>query len=139
MNTTSKIFLVLSFLTFGCATAQTARPTAATVAANRGAVIVDGPSVKALGAGPGTIHAYSAYAGGTIFAAPVASGTDADCHRPAARLARLQPDRITAFDVAPGQVACLASSRQGNYELLWHASAKLAAGAAAIRVASAGE
>ena len=119
MKTLSKLFLVVSFLTFGCATGQTLQSAASP---NRGAVALHGPAVKALGAGPGTIHAYSAYAGGALYAVPAVSGTDSDCHRQGVTPPRLalQADRIVEFDVASGQIACLASSRAGSFELLWH-------------------
>jgi len=121
MKTLSKLFLVASFMTFGCATGRTLQ---SAVSPNRGAVALHGPAVKAIGAGPGTIHAYSAYPGGALYAVPAVSGTDSDCHRQGASPARLalQADRIVEFDVASGQVACLASSRAGTFELLWHAA-----------------
>jgi hypothetical protein len=125
MNAISKLVLVVSF-GLGCASAQVARP-AAQVGALRGAVVVEGPAVKALPAAPGALHAYAAYEGGAIFVAPAVTGTDADCRAPgaaaqAARPSRLRADHVTAFEVRPGQVACLATARNGRFEVLWHAS-----------------
>jgi hypothetical protein len=120
MNAISKLVLVVSF-GLGCASTQVARPSAE-VGALRGAVVVEGPVVKAVVAGPGTLHAYSAYEGGALFAAPVVTGTDADCGAPAVARSRLHADKVVAFEVRRGQVACLATARAGNFELLWHAS-----------------
>jgi hypothetical protein len=123
MKALSKLVLVFSF-TMGCAGTQVARPTQHATAL-RGTVVLDGPAVKAVMVGPSTIHAYSAYEGGSIFTAPAVSGTDSDCRLAAGQAARvslLPRDRITAFEVGAGRVACLASARDGSLELLWHAS-----------------
>jgi hypothetical protein len=121
MKSVSKLFVVFAFA-FGCAGTQVARP-AQHASALRGSVVLDGPSVKAVVVGPSTIHAYSAYEGGSIFTAPVVSGTDSDCRVGAGgRVSLLPRDRIAAFEVGAGRVACLASARQGSFELLWHTS-----------------
>jgi hypothetical protein len=91
-----------------------------------GAVVTRGPSVKAIIAGPALIHAYSEFPGGTIYRARAATGTDADCGLPEGAsvtpaATRLGADRVTSFEVAQGQVACLATSTKRSFELLWHA------------------
>jgi hypothetical protein len=120
MQTISKLFVVVCFFFFGCATA---RPDAA-LAMRHGSVHVDGPSVRAVAVGPGAIHAYSAFPGGALFVAPAVSGGDADCVQPAAagapRLAHLPADRVATLQLRAGQVACLATARPGSFELLWH-------------------
>jgi hypothetical protein len=120
MKAISKLFVVFSFA-FGCAGTQVGRPTQH-ASALRGTVVLDGPSVKAVVVGPSTIHAYSAYEGGSIYTAPVVSGTDSDCREHAGRVSLLPRDRIAAFEVGAGRVACLASAREGSFELLWHTS-----------------
>ena len=47
--------------------------------AQRGQISVSGPSVRAVVAGPVAIHAYSGFSGGSVYAAPAETGTDADC------------------------------------------------------------
>src|SRR5882724_11814887 len=107
IGTISTLFF-LSTLTFGCATAQLSGP-GNVAAAERGDVLVAGPSVKAVVAGPTAIHAYSAFSGGSMYTAPVVSGTDADCQARTANGARsdLPADSVVNFTVGAGQVACL--------------------------------
>jgi hypothetical protein len=120
MKAISKLFVVFSFA-FGCASTQVGRPTQS-ASALRGTVVLDGPSVKAVVVGPSTIHAYSAYEGGSIYTAPAVTGTDSDCRGAAGRVSLLPRDRIAAVEVGAGRVACLASARAGSFELLWHTS-----------------
>ncbi|MEA2698750.1 MAG: hypothetical protein QOI66_3021 [Myxococcales bacterium] len=125
MKTISILFL-LSSLTFGCASTRLASSTDAATA-RRGSVVVEKMSVKAVVAGPVDIHAYSAFAGGTLYLADAVTGTDRDC-APAATAgagmdsgAVLRADRIENVAVAEGKVACLATSGQRSIEVLWHA------------------
>jgi hypothetical protein len=117
MKTISKLALVCS-LVLGSATltAQVARAGAG----RRGAVNVSGPSVKAVVVGPAALHAYSAFAGGAVYAVPAVTGTDADCRQGGARATALPADRTVAFSVAAGEVVCLETARTGSFELLWH-------------------
>jgi hypothetical protein len=93
----------------------------------RGAVEVQGHSVKAVTAGPAVVHGYSGFSGGALFVAPVAAGTDADCAAalasPGARPMPLAADRVAYLSVGAGQVACLVTDTQRPFELLWHAFA----------------
>ncbi|HET6283669.1 MAG TPA: hypothetical protein VFH73_22125 [Polyangia bacterium] len=92
---------------------------------DRGELVVKGESVKAFAAGPATVRLYSMDHGGTFFAAPATTGTDADCvaARKAAgdRQQPVQVDRRNVLEVAVGDVACLATSSPRSFELLWHA------------------
>ena len=96
---------------------------AADSAPTRGQVTVSGSAVKAIVAGPVAIHAYSGFSGGTIYAARAVTGTDADCKAsPVSGTATaLRADGIVDFRVGAGQIACLATSTDRSFELLWHA------------------
>jgi hypothetical protein len=130
-KTISKVCFSLTIgclLTVGCATAGTTSPATAAASGPIGALVVRGPSVKAVVAGPNTIHVYSAYEGGAIYTAAAVAGTDTDCQassgRPLSQPARLAADRVETVDVAAGQVACLQTASRGSFELLWHARKK---------------
>jgi hypothetical protein len=116
MNTISKI-IAISSLAFGCASAQVGRNATPDL---RGAVSVKGPSVKAVVAGPVDIHAYSAFAGGTIYTVPAVAGGDADCQAAGSGKTVLDADRVHVMHIEAGQVACLATVKKGSFELLWH-------------------
>ena len=116
MNTISKL-IAISSLAFGCASAQVGRNATPDL---RGAVVVKGPSVKAVVAGPVDIHAYSAFAGGTVYTVPAVAGGDADCQAAGAARTALDADRVHVVHVEAGQVACLATVKKGSFELLWH-------------------
>lgn len=91
-------------------------------APQRGAVLVDGAAVKAVVAGPVTIHAYSEFAGATLFTALVVTGTDADCAGASRGDATtLASDSVQSLTVGAGRVVCLAGTSARNIELLWHA------------------
>jgi hypothetical protein len=113
MKTISMLF-ALSSLALICASAQ---------AAERGTVLVAGPSVKAVVVGPVVIHAYSAFSGGALYLAPVVTGTDSDCQvrKAASAPTGLRADRVTNFTVGVGQLACLTTNTDKSFELLWHA------------------
>jgi hypothetical protein len=117
------LLLVVSSLGLGCTGAQLARRPDSF---QRGDVIVEGPVVKTIVAGPADIHAYSAFAGGALFAAPRVSGTDGDCHaqpgRPRGATTTLEADRVALLRIDASQVACLSTVKSGRFELLWHAS-----------------
>jgi hypothetical protein len=126
MNASTKIsalLFALSTLAFGCASAGGVSGHLQTAAAERGAVLVDGPSVKVVVAGPISFHAYSEFSGGALYAAAAVTGTDLDCKAAAARhdAAELRRDSVATFTVAAGQVACLATTTSRSFELLWHA------------------
>jgi len=116
MKTISKLLLISS-LAFGCASTQAGGK----VADLRGAVAVHGPSVKAVAVGPADIHAYSEFAGGTIYTAPVVTGGDDDCRVAGVGHTVLEADRVSAVRIEAGQVACLSTVKKGSFELLWHA------------------
>jgi len=129
-TTISKVCFSLAMgclLTVGCATAGSTSPATATAGNGPiGALVVKGPSVKAVVAGPNTIHVYSAYEGGAIYTAAAVAGTDTDCQAGnlLGQRARLDADRVVTIDVAAGQVACLQTASRGAFELLWHARKK---------------
>jgi hypothetical protein len=117
------LLLVVSSLGLGCTGAQLARRPDSF---RRGDVIVEGPVVKTIVAGPADVHAYSAFAGGALFAAPLVSGTDSDCrgrtegaHAP---VKTLEADRVAVLRIGATEVACLSTVRDGHFELLWHSS-----------------
>ena len=114
---TISILLFASSLTYGCAGTQIGQA----VAPRRHAVLAYGTSVKAVVAGPSAIHAYSGFAGGSLFSAPIVSGTDSDCQAPPPRGERseLPADRVINFEVGAGYVACLATTTPRSFELLW--------------------
>jgi hypothetical protein len=90
----------------------------------RGDVLTRGPAAKVVAVGPIALHAYSEFAGGTLFSAPAVTGTDRDCALALASQqagARIPADKITSFTVPQGQVVCLATATKGSFELLWHA------------------
>jgi hypothetical protein len=122
------LLLVVSSLGLGCTGAQLARRPDSF---QRGDVIVEGPVVKSIVAGPADIHAYSAFAGGALFVAPRVSGTDGDCHaqpgRPRGATTTLEADRVAVLRIDASQVACLSTVKGGRFELLWHASEHKAA------------
>jgi hypothetical protein len=121
MTKTISILVFVSSLTFGCAGTQVTG--AGRVSApQRGEVLVQGRLVKAVVVGPAAIHAYSAFSGGTLYVARAASGTDADCQDNAADGSRsgLRADSVVNLTVGAGQVACLATSTNRSFELLWH-------------------
>jgi hypothetical protein len=86
----------------------------------RGIVEARGPNAMIVVAGPIVFHAYSQFAGGLLYAAPVVSGTDRDCKMASASATPVQPDRVATFAVGEGQVACLSTTNR-SIELLWHA------------------
>ena len=90
----------------------------------RGSVATKGPAAKIVAVGPMTLHAYSGFAGGALYTAPAITRTDRDCQVPAAGAATVTAESITTFVVAEGQVACLATTTKGSFELLWHAVAQ---------------
>ena len=120
MNNFSKVgFIVFSALSLLSATAG-AHPAGAPT--RRGAVEVSGPAVKVVTVGPAQLHGYSGFAGGALFVAPAVTGTDADCVAAAkgARPVRLIADRMSAVAIAKGEVACLVTTTERSFELLWH-------------------
>jgi hypothetical protein len=86
----------------------------------RGIVEARGPVAKVVAVGPIALHAYSQNAGGSLYAAPAVTGTDRDC-QVSTSATPVAADRIANFEVAAGQVACLKTTTNGAFELLWHA------------------
>lgn len=111
-------------LTVGCGSREFA--SRAETASRRGVVVVSGPSVRAVTAGPAIIHAFSANKGGGVYFVPVATGTDADCRAnarddiPGRSRAVIQADHRFVFSVTEGELACLTTEGRGRFELLWH-------------------
>jgi hypothetical protein len=91
------------------------------VGRERGIVEARGPVAKIVAAGPIAFHAYSEFAGGSLYAARAITGTDRDCQEPSTGATKVQADRIANFTVAEGKVACLSTTTKGSFELLWHA------------------
>ena len=116
MTKTISTLTLVSALTFCGAVAR-----AGEAAPQRGEVLVDGPSVKALVVGPMAIHAYSGFSGGALYIVPAVTGTDVDCQGHVADRAatELHADVLVSFNVPAGRVACLVTNRQ--LEVLWHA------------------
>ena len=95
---------------------------AGTAVTQRGTVVSRGESIRAFAAGPAEVHAFSMERGGKVFTAVAASGTDADCAQASARTETpIASDRVKVVTLASGQVACLSTPGERNYELLWHA------------------
>ena len=113
MKTTKMIstLVAASALFFGATSARAA----GSETASRGTVQAKGATSKVVAAGPLTFHAYSGFAGGTLYAAPAVTGTDADCRA-------VPADAVVSFHVDAGQVACLGTSGTRGFELLWHAT-----------------
>jgi hypothetical protein len=88
--------------------------------AKRGIVDARGPITKLVVAGPIALHAYSQYAGGSLYVAQAVTGTDRDC-QVSASATPIEADRIATFKVGAGQVACLKTTTTETFELLWHA------------------
>ena len=95
---------------------------AATRSANaeRGIIEARGTVAKVVAVGPIALHAYSQFAGGSLYTAPAVTGTDRDCQG-SASATPLLADRIATFAVGEGQVTCLETTTTGSFELLWHA------------------
>src|SRR5262245_56848113 len=107
MKTIAKLFIGFSLIAASAA--------ASADAPRRGAVTVAGPSVKAVVAGPTSIRAYAAFAGGVIYTAPAVSGTDSDCRARSATTTALPADKMVELTVGAGQVACLETVRAGSF------------------------
>jgi hypothetical protein len=117
MTKTTMGMMVVGFAVLGgCATSGPVE--------QRGSMVMAPDSVRAFAAGPAVVHTFSMDDGGRVFVAPATTGTDADCVGAAAHATNATAvgiDRRNVVTVAPGQVACVASSGRRNYELLWHA------------------
>jgi hypothetical protein len=90
-----------------------------------GAIVVAQRTVRAIATGPTLLHVYSGASGGMIFVAPFATGADGDCSGPVgdtlSRAAPLAADHVLILSVRLGEVACLATTADRSFELLWHA------------------
>jgi hypothetical protein len=100
----------------GCATAPARL-------VSRGMVASTTSGTWAIVAGPRTVHAYAGDAGGEIYNAPATTGTNADCTRanPAGLSVPVPADKVVSVAVSAGEVACLRTTADRGYELLWHA------------------
>jgi hypothetical protein len=110
-------FVALALASFGGTGIASAR----SAGIERGTVVARGPVAKVVVAGPIALHAYSEFAGGSLYAAPAVTGTDRDCKGSSASTTVVQADRIATLAVGEGQVACLSTTTKGSFELLWHA------------------
>jgi hypothetical protein len=121
---TTKIvgFAALALASFGGSGIASARSTRA----ERGSVVARGAVARVVAEGPIALHAYSQFAGGSLYTAPVVTGTDRDCQAAAASTTPVEADRIATFAVGEGQVACLSTKTKGSLELLWHAVSQTA-------------
>jgi hypothetical protein len=126
MKTNTMILALLSSLTFVTAGARSASAQES-AAPQRGTVVVQGASAKAVVAGPVAIHAYSEFSGATLFVVNAVTGTDRDCAAGAAAHAAVTADHVQTFFVGAGQVACVSSTSARGTELLWHAQKTVAA------------
>jgi hypothetical protein len=89
--------------------------------AQRGQISVSGPSVRAVVAGPVAIHAYSGFSGGSVYAAPAETGTDADCKaQPLGAPTPVRADSMVELTVGAGELVCLVTTTSRPFELLWH-------------------
>lgn len=98
----------------GCATSASHGPA-------RGTVLGLTPGTRPIVAGPVTVHAYAAFAGGEIYNAPSATGSPADCARADGKAVALPADTVISVQVPAGELACLRTRDVSGYELLWHA------------------
>jgi hypothetical protein len=122
MSTLTRILMLLVAVTGACGATHVE---AGGERAMRGVVDADGPSVRAVTAGPVVIHAFSEFRGGAMFTAPATTGTDADCATAHAGRSvheePIAPDRRLVVVAAAGETVCLATSTTTRFELLWHA------------------
>jgi len=90
-----------------------------------GTIVVTQKVMRAIAPGPMLLHVYSATSGGTIFVAPFATGGDGDCSGAAfdapSGATPLAAEQVLVLSVGPGKVACLATTADRSFELLWHA------------------
>lgn len=108
---------MLALASLGGPGAASARPSS-----DYGTIAFRGASSKMLVAGAATVHVYSQFNGGQVYTAPARTGTDLDCHGPAAgSLTAVPADRVVNVAVGDGQVACVSAAGRGAFELVWHA------------------
>lgn len=104
----------------GCATTPASVVT-------RGTVTSRSPRTQAVVKGPMTLHAYAGFTGGEIYQAAAGVAPDADCassHR-GALSTPIPADRVVIIAVPAGAVACLHTSTESAYELLWHGAPEI--------------
>jgi hypothetical protein len=116
----SSLRMIAGFVALALATCGAPGLAVAKSRGPRGAVVTHGPSSKAVAAGPIVMHAYSQFAGGSLYAVRAVTGTDADCANATGRPVALPPDRVASFAVGSGEIACLVTTTKGSFELLWH-------------------
>jgi len=110
-------FVALALASLGGTGIASARGTGG----ERGIVEARGAGAKVVAAGPIALHAYSQFAGGSLYTAPAVTGTDRDCKVSSAHTTPVEADRVSTFAVGEGQVVCLETTKKGSFELLWHA------------------
>jgi hypothetical protein len=116
-------FAFSSTLAFGCAGGINRGAQAVTA---RGTVTMAGPLTRAVLRGPAVVHAYASTSAPSLFAAPLVSGTDADCRAQPGGAHAITPGaedyaRLT-LTVQPGEVLCITTtSRRHADDVLWHA------------------
>ena len=126
MKTINSLAIGLSSILFALVPGARADTSEAPV--RRGVVEVTGRAVRAVTVGPAILHSYSGFAGGAIFVARASAGTDADCAAAlvspvAAHPTTLVADVVLQVQLGVGEVACLVTDTNSNFELLWHAFA----------------
>jgi hypothetical protein len=119
-SVSSSLRKLAGFVALAAATCGASSLAAAKSNVPRGAVLTSGPSTKVVAAGPIAMHAYSQFAGGSLYTVRAVTGTDADCANAKGAPVTLPADRVTNFSVGAGEVACLATTTKGSFELLWH-------------------
>ena len=104
----------------GCATAPAAVVT-------RGTVTSRSPRTQAVVNGPMKLHAYAGFTGGEIYQAPASRAPNADCvsSHHGALSTPIPADRVVVITVPAGAVACLQTSTDSGYELLWHGAPEI--------------
>lgn len=115
MPARNRIVALLIVAATGCATAPAAVVT-------RGTVTSRSPRTQAVVSGPMKLHAYAGFNGGEIYQASAASAPDAGCmsSHQGAPATPIPADRVVVITVPAGAVACLQTSTDSAYELLWH-------------------
>jgi hypothetical protein len=81
------------------------------------------PGTWAIVEGPRTVHAYAGFSGGELYDARATTGTNVDCDaaNQTGGAVPLPADKVVSVTVAAGHVACLRTTAERGYELLWHA------------------
>jgi hypothetical protein len=119
MTMDKKLFWVVFLVVAGAAGCATAPARSV----SRGMVASTVPGTWAIVEGPRTVHAYAGFSGGELYNARATTGTNVDCDaaNQTGGAVPLPADKVVSITVAAGQVACLRTTGERDYELLWHA------------------